>query len=153
MRRKEKQSIVNCGKVFLNDGREERCSGVPMRRNVYLICNDGRSVQVCSVIVCSLCLRAFKDKNGHTLTIGPSPIKKCPGIESFDIPFSVFKGDWPYRQKFAWLIQKGLDEDPNCLEFKESEIADKLGFAPVEKEDANRAYFAELMNGVLSSEK
>lgn len=110
MRRKKHRPAITCGQKVTNDiGQEIACPGVPTGRAVTLHYGEGKSIVCCRAVVCANvhCRRPFKDKNGHTILMGPHEPKTHPKF--WTIPYELHGEDWKFYYKFAWEIQLALD--------------------------------------------
>lgn len=109
-------------------GRAAVCPGVGVLRKVYLTLQSGQKHEVCEVLKCCACGRTFTDRNGHPWAVGPW-IKRHD-IKYFDVPRQIWRGDWAYRQKFAWEVLKMLEEDPRRDEFELNDVTLRLECGP-----------------------
>lgn len=123
-----------CGARVRNEkGAPTLCDGEPLRRRVWLHLPQGQNVHVCDAVICHKCRRAFLDRNGHPLALGPYVPRA--DIKYFDLPRTLWKGDWAWRQKLAWAVLKLLENNPGRWDFDLDEALAGVSGVPVPCDD------------------
>lgn len=132
----EIKSKACSGIIKTYGGRERPCSGVYSLLPCFVE-KDGKNIDVCGLVYCPVCGKFKRGINGRVIAVGCFLNKA--DYKLFNVPRDWWKGDWEWRQKFAWeVVSLAAAEDGHFgsgIVIAFEDVVQKVGREPVENKN------------------
>lgn len=124
------------GSIKTYGGREKPCNGVYSLLPCFVE-KDGKNIDVCGLVYCPVCGKFKRGENGRVIAVGCFLNKA--DYKLFNVPRDWWKGDWEWRQKFAWeVVSLAGAEDGHFgsgIVIAFEDVVQKVGREPVENKN------------------